>query len=355
MSQKTSEEPKGGVPQSVADEVAALAAEVRAMERKASAAWKTSVVVWIILLAVIFSYLYFWLYRGVLVPHAKPDILVELVMAPVEEAVQKGLGARLDSPDLGKVIGEKLKAAAPGVIQGHVKPQVESLLAQLPAMRAQYTEEIKRQAPQLIDNGLGLIQNELLPWANDKIMAAISEHADVLMAQIDEQIKGAVNEVIAENQDAMKNLQDPAKLRQALETAFEGAMGKVMDELFKDLDTKVGGIREQMEGLVKRYKEGRLSYKDKLSLRLIQDVEALFSKASLEGAGGPSGLEQLLKDLKGLGVPEETAKAIRTEVRAGKAPDLSGIPEAYRDKMKKELEEEQKAKAAATAGAKKAE
>jgi hypothetical protein len=353
MSQKTSEEPKGGIPQSVADDVAALAAEVRAIERKATAAWKTAVVVWIILLAVIFSYLYFWLYRGVLVPNAKPDILVELAMAPVEEAVQRHLGARLDSPDFGKVVGEKLKAAAPGLIKSQVKPQIENLLAQLPTYRAKYTAEIKQRAPKLINDGLDLIQNDLLPWANEQLMATISEHADALIAQINDQIKSAVSEVIATSRGDIKTLQqDPAALRLALEHAFEGAMGDVMDELFTDLDTKVANIRDQMQGLVNRYKAGTLTYRDKLELRLIQDVEALFSKASIEeGVGGVPGIEQILEDLKGLGVPEETRKAIRTDVRAGKAPDLSGIPDAYREKMKKEMEEEQKAKEAAKAAA----
>ena len=350
MSQKMSEEPKGAVPQALADDFGALASEIRAIDRKASAAWKTALVVWIIFLAVEFSYLYFGVYRTMLKPYAEPGTIVSLGMQVVDGALAHQGLPPLDSAQLPQAVADRLKAAAPSVMQHQVKPQIERLLADLPRLRAQYTEKIKQEAPQLIEEGLGIIEDQVLPWANRRLLDFVSQQVDTLMANLDQQLSALVGQVIAENKENIAVLKDKEALRVGLEKAFEEAMGGVMDELFKDLDKRVADVRAGMQDLVLNYKSGNLTHVQALEVRLIQDVEALFRGAGEQPMEiGIPELQSLLDELSAIGVPEVAREEIRRAVPTGAMPDLSNVPEQYRERVKSEIERARKAAAEAAA------
>jgi len=344
MSQRTPEEPKGGIPQSVADDINALASEIRAVERKAAAGWKTALAVWIILLAVIFCYLYFGVY-GKLKQFATPDVIAALGMQTINGALTgQGLPA-LSSPDLSHKLADLLKDQAPALFEKQIKPQVQGLLNQLPEKRKELVAEVKQRAPGLIDQGIVALETDLLPKLRQEVVSWVDSRTDELLATADATIRDAVSQVVTTHKANIKDLQDPVVLRKALELAFEDAMGEVMDEMFKGLDEKVAQVREGMEKLVATYTTDprALTSKERLEIRLIQLVEALFRGALEEappaGGGLTEELRQLLGDLADItDIPEAAREEIRQAVPAGREPDLSRVPEQYREQIRLRIE-----------------
>lgn len=137
MSQNISDQPKGAVPQAVADDVAVLASEVRAIQRKAAAAWKTALGIWIILLLVIFSYLYFGVFR-LLKKNLEPATVAQLVIGKINDTVEAQGFGRLDSAEFPRKAAEQLKKMAPTVMQDTVKPILQAQLKNLPELRKKY-------------------------------------------------------------------------------------------------------------------------------------------------------------------------------------------------------------------------
>lgn len=347
-----SEEPQGGVPQGVADGIAVLAGEVRAAERKASAGWKISAIVWCIILAVIFSYLYFWLYRTWLKPAVEPQRLVGLGMVGMN-IILEGQGLpRLDSGDLPVQLAQRLKDQAPGLIQDQLKPRLRELEADLPKHRRELAQWVRENASDLVDRGMERLQNELLPAASEQAVQLVDEKVDEVLAQVDEDIDRVMGDVISETLANIDDVKDAETVRTAMELAFEDAMGEVLDELFEGLDEKVAQVREKMQTLVEKQRTGNLTHKDRLELRMIQLVRELFKEATLEEAAEGEGIAEQLRriwsELGGLELPEATEVEARRAIEAGvRRPgvsaqpadiDLSTVPEAQRARIRAAIE-----------------
>lgn len=347
-----SEEPQGGIPQGVADGIAVLAGEVRAAERKASAGWKISAIVWCIILAVIFSYLYFWLYRTVLKPAVEPQRLVGLGKLGID-IVLEGQGLpTLDSAQLPDQLAQRLKDQAPGLIQDQLKPRLRQLEADLPKHRRELAQWVRENASDLVDQGVERLQNDLLPAAGEQAVQLVDQKVDELLAQVDEDIDRVIGDVISETLANIDDVRDAETVRTAMELAFEDAMGEVLDELFEGLDEKVGQVREKMQTLVEKQRTGNLTHKDRLELRMIQLVRALFKEATLEeaveGEGIAEQLRRIWSELGGLGLPEATEVEARRAIEAGvRRPgarvqpadiDLSSVPEAERARVRAAIE-----------------
>ncbi|MHC4591852.1 MAG: hypothetical protein ACYS8L_04045, partial [Planctomycetota bacterium] len=263
MNPETSPEPeesKGGIPQDVADDVAVLAGEIRALESKAAGAWKIAAVVWIILLAVIAGYLS--VIYSKLKDRLTPDVVIELGVGQVNSFLE-GYGApAIDSPMLPDWVGRELKAQAPIVLKERLRPMLESLQQRLPELRQEVTERVRTRAPALMDQAVDRLETDLLPRANDALMGLVEEQVDELLQQVEEGLDAAVGEVIADVRASTDDLADAEKMQKAMAAAFEEGMGPILDEMFAQLDEKVAQVRSGMEDLNLKRKAGALTHKE---------------------------------------------------------------------------------------------
>jgi hypothetical protein len=349
MNPETSPEPqksKGGIPQDVADDVAVLAGEIRAMESKAAGAWKIAAVVWIILLAVIAGYLS--VIYGKLKDRLTPDVVIELGIGQVNSLLA-GYGApEIDSPMLPEWLAGELKAQAPIVLKERLKPMLEDLQQRLPELRQEFTERAKAEAPVLMDQAVDRLETDLLPRANDALMKLVEEQVEELIQQVEEGLDAAVAQVVADVKTSTDDLADAEKMQAAMAAAFEEAMGPILDEMFAQLDDKVAVVRSGMESLSQKRRAGALTHKERLEVRLIQLIRALFEGAAYEEAAEvETWADELTAALKEYGLDMDIQLDIRESVRAGMQPDLSRVPEEMREGVEKSVLRAQEARKAA--------
>ncbi len=335
------EESKGGAPQ----DLTALAAEVSAMERKAASAWKMALVGWAILLAIIFSYLNFWLLQSVIKPAAQPDRLVALGFVAVDSALaSRGLPS-LESSQLPVKVADLLKERTPIVIAEQVRPRLIELQQKLPELRKEYTEKVAQKAPELMDDAVDYLQSNLLPMAHDRLIGFVESRVDEILERAEETIGRAVGEVIASTDDSLALISQDERLRLSLEEAFEEEMGEVLDMLFTDLDKKIAKVGGDIGDLIGKMDAGTLDKRDMLELRLIQITNALFTSLveAVPAAEGEDIFQQLMNRLKELKLEAPARRRIGVDVMTGEAPDLSAVPEEFREEVRKQIQEAREA------------
>lgn len=287
MSQNTpemapaSEGPQGSVPQGVADGIALLAADVAAMRQRAQRAWKTTLLIWVILLAVIFSYLYFGVYAQ-LQKYLKPDTIVQIGIQQVNAALSPFGVTDIESPTLGREISAKLNAMAPDLIEGQLKPYLQDLKGQLPAMRDKYTALLRDKADDLVDEGVKRLEDQVLPQLGDALVKYVDEKSDALLDQVEADMGRQVTDLVVKMASDTEAFGNQQAVTDALALAMEDAAGEVLDEMFENLDVKMINVKEKLALLIEHMDAGTLTYREKLELRLVQDVRALFEGADLE-------------------------------------------------------------------------
>jgi hypothetical protein len=332
-----SEQPQGAVPQGVADDVAVLAGEIRAMERRADRGWKITAVVWVILLAVIAGYLYILIYKP-LKETLQPETIVQLAVTQVNTILKSIDAPKLESAELPQWLAEKLKAEAPRLVNEELKPRLVQLKEDLPELRRDATKQLLAEAPDLIDRGIEALETDLLPAANDELIRMLGEKLDELADRIEQNLDSIVHEVIDQVEQDVGDLADTEKMRLAMEATFEEAMGPVLDEVLAGLDLKVEEVREKVAVLVESYKLGALSHDQMLEVRLIQLIRALFEQAAAKPAEVEGWVQTLMDQLGGLELPEEAQADIRRQVRRGGEIDLSHIPAEQRERVRQAIE-----------------
>ncbi|KPK60777.1 MAG: hypothetical protein AMK73_08045 [Planctomycetes bacterium SM23_32] len=348
-----SEEPRGGIPQSVADDIAVLAAELKAAEKRAATGWKVTAVVWVILLAVIAGYLYALVYRP-LKDRLEAEAIIQMGVSAVNNALAQQGVPDIESPQLASWAAGELKRLAPQVMQERVKPRLLDLQDQLPALRAKYAAQIRLRAPDLMDEGVAKFESDLLPRANEALVSWLDQKLDELLDQVDEDLNRAISQMVADVTTNVDTARDPDKMRAALSSALEEAMGPIMDQMFENLDEKVATVRGKMRGLVRDYWADNLSQTDKLELRLVQLVRALFSKVGREQAEEPGAFAELRALLEGIEMPGMARMEIQRRAALPEFHiedvDLSNVPADQRDNVRAAIEAGRKM-AAAAAGA----
>ncbi len=335
MSEQTPEKPEGGVPQDVADGLSVLASEVRAAEMRAARGWKIALVFWIILLVVIAGYLYFLVYQR-LAEGLQPENVVAMAVTTVEKQV----GYELGSTRFNEYLAAQAKNRAPEVMREILKPQVESLIAGLPSRRADAVALVEERVPGLMDHGVDWLENQVMPQANARLLAEIDAGVDSLLDQVDDDLSRIIEEAVQSVGGDVEKLTDKQALRVAMHGAFEDAMGDVLDELLEDIDEKVGSVRKEMASLVEDYKAGDLTHEQRLEIRLVQLVRALFEEGideALEDYEGP--FAELRGLLEQLDLPEDVSLDVLRQARDPRIgmPDLSRVPEEAREKVEEAI------------------
>jgi len=270
------EEPKAGIPQDLADDVAQLAAEVSRMERSAARGWKITAVAFIILLAVIATYLNLLVYKP-LKATLQPETVVQIGFDRMNEALAAYGFPSLDNAGMipGWAAG-KVKDMAPTVMNDMVKPRVDELLAQLPQRRQELVAQIKEQLPRFLDEQVEKLPAQYLPKARMQVKKRISAQLNKVLLQADEKLGTMVDEVIAYIGKDAEVLKEEGRLDQAFEQAFEERLGAFLDAtVFVKLDKHVSGATKAMEDLVSTKSK---TLEQQLEVRIIQIVRALFEK-----------------------------------------------------------------------------
>jgi len=303
-----SEEPKAGVSQALADDVAALAAEIRRMERAAAKGWKITAVAFIVLLAFIAGYLKVLVYDK-LDYYLEPETLVALGTSYVDAALQPYGVPSLDNAHmLPDWAADKAKAMAPQLVE-RLKPQVEQMIQQLPQRREELLAQVRQKLPEFIDEHMAKLSSDYLPRARKEIIRRVDHQLNRLLVEADDQLRDLVDQIIAQHGENFDNLMQEQRLRQAIENAFEERLGPYIDEqVLARVDKHIKNAAAAMEELVTKPNK---SLEEQLDIRIIQIVRALFEKIGEEGA-----LELRLPG----GMPPPTRRAVRKAVERGMVP-----------------------------------
>jgi len=288
-------QPQGAVPQEVADELAALAAEISLAEKKADRAWKTSAIVFVILLAVIASYIGLLIYRPFKAA-LRPETLVQMAEDRVNAVLSARGAPRLDSPMLGDWLSNKIAEQAPGLMQQTVRPQIEDLLARAPEMRQKVAEDLKKRLPQMLASAVTELETRQLPQLRQQLVDRAVKQADAAFDSVEDNLDQLVGDVIAVHEQSMRNLdpENAAALRRSMEQAFENEMGPILDQMFAGIEHGIDATRQGLEKLVESQKKGTLTKEEQRELDLVRLVFALFKmKSNLPEKPGESLIDQL--------------------------------------------------------------
>ncbi len=332
-----SEEPVAAVSEDLAGDINHLADRVAHMERVASRGWKITLVFFIVLLAVIAGYMYFWIYRG-LKDTLAPDTLIEMMKAQVNPVLQQNDLPALDNIHLlPRRAADRAIAMAPDLVQNRAKPLVEDLIAQLPEHRQQLVQQIRSEASRWSDELLTRARSEYLPDARRKVRSMVRQKLEEGLAEADARLSEAVGQIV-EEQD-FKTLTQQGNIEQAFQTAFEERLGPYLDEMvLEKLDVHINNAVDSLNELVN---SPNRDYKSKLEIRIIQLVRALFENAAQAEVQSTSpGVTTV-----GIpaGVPPEEAQQVREAIRQGLIPNATvtewTVPENLSPQEKATLKE----------------
>jgi len=346
------QEPGSGLPQDLMDELMVLAQEVRAVEAKAARGWKVALAGWVIFLVVVFSYLYFGVYRAVIVPIFEPGTLVQMGMGLANGALEKQGLPEVGSAEFASRLADRLEVGIPALVQQQLKPQLIALQEQLPERRIELTQKFRANAPQIMDDAVDYFEGNMLPRLHDTLLTTVGERVDEVLERVDETIGEAVTQVIVTHWDSMAVVgpDQMSELREGLANTFEQQMGPVLDEMFKGTDESVAEVRREIEKLVERYKSQTLTADDMRVIRLIQLCLALFkSMKEAPPEVQESIYDQFMSQLRDLGIGAAAREQIGREVQAGVTPDLSDLSPEEREAAMKAFKESQRLAAEAQA------
>jgi len=346
------QEPGSGLPQDLVDELMVLAQEVRAVEAKAAKGWKLSLAGWVIFLVVVFSYLYFGVYRRVVVPFFEPATMVEMAIGVGNRALESQGLPEVESASFAPQLADRLEVGIPALVQQQLKPKLMDLQEQLPEKRIELTQKFRANAPQVVDDAVDYFEANMLPRLHDTLLTTVGERVDEVLERVDETIGEAVTQVIVAHWDsiAVVGPDQMSELREGLANTFEQQMGPVLEEIFKGTDESVAEVRMQIEQLVERYKSQTLTADDMHVIRLIQLSLALFkSMKEAPPEVQESIYEQFMDQLRSIGIGAAAREQIGREVRAGVTPDFSGLSPEEREAATKAYEEDRRQAAEAEA------
>ncbi len=357
-------EPAGGIPQAVAEELAQLAAEVRQMEQKASRSWKTTAIGFIVLLAVIATYLGLLVYRPIK-NLLDEESIVAMAFTHIDSMLVNSGAKALSDPQIVDWAVQQLAKQAPTLMKDQAQPYIQDTIKRLPEWRKQIVEQVTQKGPGALDKGIEAAQNQFLPTVRQRLVDGAITEANTRLDAIQDQMDAVVGGIIEGNIQNMKDLnpENVDVLKRAMEDSMEEKLAPILDPMFEGISTSVERTHSGLSDLVAKLQAGTLTHEDKLEIGLIQLTNALFRlKATTPEAGGV-GLWQQIQDIiqqagapqggavvPALGVtpmaapstmprPEAIQRSIAAMEQALKAPDLS---DENRQKLQQQIENAKK-------------
>jgi hypothetical protein len=267
----------GSIPQQVADELAQLDAEVHAAARKAARSWKTTAIFFVVLLAVIATYLAILVYRPVKA-YLKEDAVVEMAFSRIDAILAAQGVPGLNDASLVTWAVKKLDDQAPELTEKVVKPFIQDKIKQLPEWRKQAVEQIKAKGPGYLDQAVARAKADLLPQARGMLVERTVQQANAYLDQVEPQLDQAVAAIIEQHKEDIKNLNpdDVDVMKQAISKSMEEQFAPILDPWFD----KVGGgldiTQTGLQDLIAKMNSGTLSHEEDLEIGAVQLTYALF-------------------------------------------------------------------------------
>ncbi len=338
-----SETPGAGVPPEFAEEVAALAAEAQGLARSASKAWKMTAAFFLIILAVIATYL--GVLYNMLRTRLEPATVVQLAFQGVDNILAKRDVPGITTGRLPYWAIQKLRAEAPDLLATHLKPRLEQFVEQLPEWRKKWTEELQTRAPELFDEGVTRLTEEYLPKGQERLIEMVKDKAnaalDDLMAQMEEVVAVVLEDHQADWSDLTST--DWSAVSEVMEKEFEREMGPVLDELVARVRNAVEGARSGLEELLASYQAGTLTEGQKLRIQIVRLTMALFQRGEMGTFALDDPLiKQVTLDLPLIGGARTRAERLRSGPPSPDEVDWSGLGKFAGEAAKRAYEEKLK-------------
>ncbi len=275
------EQPRGEVPEEVAEDIQTLAMDASEMARKTARGWKISAAIFAALLIFIAAYLGF--FYNVFRKSAEPGILVAMALGPVNNLLERVDAPKLHNPMLAQWAVEQLNQRAPELVRQRLKPRLIELQEKLPQLRKDALQKFEEQAPERFDAAVEFIETTGLPRIGDLVTRTAKERADIAMDNLEGQLEGMVAAVVERHQEDLATLEEDqmAKLQATLEEELEAEYGPVLDEVFVRIERSIINVEAGMEDLVDVYKRGTMTEQEALKVQLIRVVYALFQRTEI--------------------------------------------------------------------------
>lgn len=171
---------------------------------------------------------------------------------------------------------EELKKDAPEIVAKHVAPGIKKMKEELPEHRKEIIADLRKKAPELVTTVKEQIINKLLPLGRQGLAIMVAEQAKLFTEQAQMLINAAVKEVVRDQKAVLKQKVRKKELTEAIQAAFEKKLGPALDEYLKMVEATLMDANRGFASLVKKKKEGTLSYAEKLEYRYVQLWRTLF-------------------------------------------------------------------------------
>jgi hypothetical protein len=233
-------------------------------------------------------------------------------------------------------------------MRDYVRPRLEELPEQLPKVRAELVSKFRQNAPQLMDQAVNVLIEQVVPQARSTLISTLKDRADEALDEVEGQFEEIVSTVVAAHKEDVRKLgqTDWAAVRSRMEQEFEREMGPILDRVFEGLTAAITDVRAGTEVLVQDYRSGTLTDQQKLEIQLIRLVRALFrQKAAQPQVVAKSLFEQIMENLQVTGeAAPEFSEVVTMPAGVGRAPtvdeiDWGQVPAEHRENARKMYEE----------------
>ena len=194
----------------------------------------------------------------------------------------------------------QLKDQAPQFVEDNVAPRLAEFKASLPDRQDEIVARLKERAPAVLDWVSQQMRENALPQARKNLQASLSQQADQLLAEHEDEIDEAVRKVLARRKEDIEKLSEgrPEELQKLLEESLEKEMGPRLDELAGIAEENLIMVRDDLKTLLERKESNTLSREEKLELRFLQLARTLIVRRLSEYDEGEGGKPGLLQELQ---------------------------------------------------------
>jgi hypothetical protein len=252
----------------VARSVDTLAVRVKEEREAADRGRMTTVVVFIILIAVIVGYMS-WL-RATLKKQLNAESVVNLVIVQGTEVLAQGMGV----PREGRAWNE----LAAVMLRTRLESLSEQMMRELPKQEDEIAQRLTSGIEDGAEYGVQLLTDRMLPELRRTSIERLEGHIVSMMDRAEEDVRAAVDQVIEQNREDLKKLGDEEELQASIGAAFEERMGDYMDTAFEKMGAHLGDAAVSMAELSQALEEGNLTPEQEMEVLMIQVSHHWFSK-----------------------------------------------------------------------------
>jgi len=248
----TASEPQGGVPTEVTDELAILASELTAMQTAAERRRMTTIIIFVVILAIITGYMTV-VYTGVKSKLGGKEIAM-LAIGGLNSFMEKIGLPPVSDPEFGKKSAAALNTKVPELLRDEVKPEVDKIIGKLKTDPEGQLKAFEDAVFPQIDKAAAAVGADMMPAARRRVHAETLRQIDLLLENLELEMKKVVDDVVAINQENMKDLtpEKRAKLKIIMTDTFMKELKPRVDDFLTEIELghKINNLKVDMDALV---------------------------------------------------------------------------------------------------------